>query len=391
VRRLKGSAAALDRVRWSWDAFGRTDPLWAVLTAPGTQGGRWDPGDFFRTGEGDVARLLAVAEEHGLVTSKGAALDFGCGVGRLTQPLAARFERVVGVDVAPSMLDLARARNRYGDRCRYLLNQDPHLGLFPGSTFDLVLSLFVLQHMPPYLSAAYLGELVRVLKPGGTLVFQLPVAPLPGQDAGGEVTEPLPAHAYRADLAVRLAPAHLPPGALVDLGIRLRNASQVAWTRFPGDRALQVGNHWCRATGEQLLLDDGRSPVPRDLAPGEEVDLSLRVRTPSVIGRYRLEVDVVLEGVAWFADRGSSPASLPVRVGSGPTRALSRLPGRLKGRGGSVTLFDGPPPRPIMEMHPVPDQQVRNLVEAAGGLLVHRQPGTIPGFEDCTYFVTKAP
>jgi len=387
VRRLEGSAAALDQVRWSWDTFGRTDPLWAVLTAPGTQGGRWDPEEFFRTGEGDVGRLLAEAEEHGLATSGRAALDFGCGVGRLTQPLAARFRQVVGVDVAPSMLDLARARNRYGERCRYVLNQDPHLGLFPDSTFDLVLSLFVLQHMPPHLSGAYLGELVRVLAPGGTLIFQLPVAPLPAQDPGREVAEPLPPQAYRAELAVRLPPvSYLPPGALVDLGVRLRNASPVAWSRFPGDRALQVGNHWCRASGERLLLDDGRAPVPRALAPGERVELSLRVRTPSAVGRYRLEVDLVLEGVAWFADRGSPPASLSVQVGSGPARALSLL----RGGRGSDALFQGPPPRPIMEMHPVADEEVSRLVEAAGGAVVHRQPGTIPGFEDRTYFVTRA-
>ncbi len=47
------------------------------------------------------------------------ALDFGCGVGRLTQALARHFNIVDGVDIAPSMIELANQFNRSGGRCRY--------------------------------------------------------------------------------------------------------------------------------------------------------------------------------------------------------------------------------------------------------------------------------
>ena len=50
-------------------------------------------------------------EDLGVTVSRGRALDFGCGAGRLTRALAARFESVVGVDVADAMLDKARALN----------------------------------------------------------------------------------------------------------------------------------------------------------------------------------------------------------------------------------------------------------------------------------------
>ena len=44
-----------------------------------------------------------------------AALDYGCGVGRLTLPLAERCEHVYGVDVSPSMLrEAARNAARMG-------------------------------------------------------------------------------------------------------------------------------------------------------------------------------------------------------------------------------------------------------------------------------------
>ena len=58
------------------------------------------------------------------------ALDFGCGVGRLTQPLADHFEEVRGVDVSPVMLEQARQFNRHGDRCQYVWNDAADLRMF---------------------------------------------------------------------------------------------------------------------------------------------------------------------------------------------------------------------------------------------------------------------
>jgi SAM-dependent methyltransferase len=72
------------------------------------------------------------------------------------------------------MIQQARALNAHGERCAYHLNDRSDLALFPDATFDLVYSNIVLQHVPPRNALRYVGELVRVLRPGGLLVFQLP-------------------------------------------------------------------------------------------------------------------------------------------------------------------------------------------------------------------------
>jgi SAM-dependent methyltransferase len=102
------------------------------------------------------------------------ALDFGCGPGRLTQALAAHFEQVDGVDISPSMIALADRLNQRPDRCHYHLNDTNDLRRFQDQTFDVVYSSITLQHVGPANARSYLKEFIRVLNPGGTLVFQLP-------------------------------------------------------------------------------------------------------------------------------------------------------------------------------------------------------------------------
>lgn len=160
----------------NWDAHGRDDPLWAVLSEDDKRGNRWDPEAFFATGRRDVSELLAQAAELRLSPPRGHALDFGCGVGRLTQALAAEFDHATGVDIAPSMIERARAYNRFGDRCEYVVNNAPDLRRFPDASFDLVFSHITLQHLRPEYALLYVGELVRVLRPGGLCAFQLPTA-----------------------------------------------------------------------------------------------------------------------------------------------------------------------------------------------------------------------
>jgi SAM-dependent methyltransferase len=166
-------ATALARLGHQWNALGQGDALGAVLTRPSATAG-WDVADFFETGRADVERLMcAIASQApGLMMRR--ALDFGCGVGRLTQPLANHFTDVQGVDVSESMIARARLENATPARCHFQVNRRPHLRRFKTGTFDLVYSRLVLQHMPPTLVSRYIPELVRVLASGGLLVFQLP-------------------------------------------------------------------------------------------------------------------------------------------------------------------------------------------------------------------------
>jgi SAM-dependent methyltransferase len=162
----------LESLTRTWESLGESDPMWAILTT-GDKSDRWDPEEFFRTGEQDIAAEFAYLESLGLAPGGGSALDFGCGLGRLTQPLADRFDEAVGVDIAASMVNGARNANRRGSRCRFVHNERDDLAVFDDAAFDFVLSLLVLQHMPPRLAERYIREFVRILKPGGIAYFQM--------------------------------------------------------------------------------------------------------------------------------------------------------------------------------------------------------------------------
>lgn len=110
----------------NWEGFAATDPMWAILTAPDKRG-KWDLEEFQASGEKGVASLLGQLKGEGVVPSLGHALDFGCGLGRLTLPLSRRFESVVGVDVSSSMVEQARELAAGRDNVAYVHNAEPNL------------------------------------------------------------------------------------------------------------------------------------------------------------------------------------------------------------------------------------------------------------------------
>lgn len=158
----------------NWDVFGKTDPLWAILTAPDKKDGKWDEAEFFKTGEETVRLVMEEVGSLKIKPARKSALDFGCGAGRLTQALAKYFENCSGVDIAPSMIEVANKYNKCGERCRYYLNEADDLRLFKDNSFDFILSFIVLQHMRPEYSKNYIKEFLRVLAPEGLAVFQIP-------------------------------------------------------------------------------------------------------------------------------------------------------------------------------------------------------------------------
>lgn len=156
-----------------WNQAGKTDPFWAVLSWPSKRGNRWMSDEFFETGVQEIADVMAHVDRLGLA-DRMRALDFGCGPGRLTQALASYFEQIDGVDISPSMIELANKFNRHPERCHYHQNSSNNLGFLNDSIFDLVYSNITLQHVEPTYVTSYLREFLRVLRPGGLLVFQLP-------------------------------------------------------------------------------------------------------------------------------------------------------------------------------------------------------------------------
>jgi len=164
----------IKKLQKNWDEFGKTDPLWAILTFPHKKGNKWQIDEFFKTGVEEIKKVMKYAEGLGINFPLRKALDFGCGVGRLTQPLCEYFDEVYGVDIAPSMIELAKKYNRHGDKCSYYLNETSDLKLFNGNSFDFIYTNITLQHMEPRYSKNYIKEFLRILTPHGLLIFQLP-------------------------------------------------------------------------------------------------------------------------------------------------------------------------------------------------------------------------
>ena len=127
---------------------------------------------FFASGEAEIAEVLRIAETLGYPRQHERALDFGCGVGRLTRALSNSFEEAVGLDISAEMIRFARELNE-GRSCRFEVNDRVDLGTFESASFDFVYSSLVLQHMPRTdLIRSYIDEFLRVVRPGGLVVFQ---------------------------------------------------------------------------------------------------------------------------------------------------------------------------------------------------------------------------
>lgn len=153
-----------------WKNFGVIDPYFGVLANDRFKADRIDAAaldEFYASGVTHIDKVHAVLDETFGFAPKGMALDFGCGTGRLTNALAARYESVVGLDIAPGMLERARADSakRGIDNITYANSTDP--SRLQPETYDMVHTYIVLQHIPTKIGEAVIRNLVKAAKPGG--------------------------------------------------------------------------------------------------------------------------------------------------------------------------------------------------------------------------------
>ena len=376
-----------------WDTHAAADPLWTVLAFPDKSGGRWSLHEFMRTGEREIALLFHRFGELQLRLPQRRALDFGCGVGRLTQALARRHERVLGADISPVMIDLARRLNRYPDRAEYICTSTTGLEPLRDASFDCIYSNIVLQHVAPEISVHYLNEFFRLLEPNGLLVFQLPSHRDSPRDA--EI-KAMPDGAYRG--AIELA-APVPPGVAAAsefaVSLTVRNASDHAWSQ-PHFGPLAVGNHWLDSAGELMLVqDDGRSPLLQEVPPGLEWPVLLTLRAPAEAGTFVGEIDLVHEGVTWFGHKGSPTLRFTMRVtqdaGALTADAHPQLirefpvPSYPEDVIPKPAAVDAPPARAAFPMNGVPREQVMDIIRRHGGRLAYLEEDRRAGPEWVSY------
>jgi SAM-dependent methyltransferase len=155
-------------MRSYWDDGARRNAVWYVDTS--LDYGEPDFERFVETGRVIVSEALDNApvtpSGHGL------AVEIGCGLGRICQALAPRFDRVIGVDISPEMLK--RAEELVEDpKVELRLGDGVSLSGIDTGSADLVMSFTVFQHIPSVtVICDYIAEAGRVLKPGGLFVFQ---------------------------------------------------------------------------------------------------------------------------------------------------------------------------------------------------------------------------
>jgi len=155
-------------MRSYWDDRAHKNAAWYVDTSLDFD--LPDMERFFRTGQLIVADALDNAPAE--LRAHRLAVEIGAGLGRVCLALADRFERVVGIDIAPEMV--LRAKELVRDpRVTFELGDGASLSAVKDASADLVLSFTVFQHIPDLaVIDSYVREAGRVLQPGGLLVVQ---------------------------------------------------------------------------------------------------------------------------------------------------------------------------------------------------------------------------
>lgn len=136
----------------------------------------------------------------------------------------------------------------------------------------------------------------------------------------GRATGPMPDGAFRADINVADPPTRMRPGEKQTLNVKVKNVGNAAWPAHgrsnDGFYQVNLGDTWFDAQNARIEKHPYvRSPLPADVKPGEEVEVPLTITAPAAPGDYTLQVDMVQEMVAWFADKGGSAPKFKVKVG----------------------------------------------------------------------------
>src|SRR5258708_32871646 len=164
---------SLEELQRNWEGLVQADALWAICTDPKKQNNKWSREEFFATGRREIEKVLECVRTLGLqLDFNSPALDFGCGVGRLTRAMAFHFSECWGVDISPTMVRLAKEFNQDVPQCQFLVNEKERLEEFHDSHFGFIYTSIVLQHIAGKYAKKYVADLVRLLRPGGVLVFQ---------------------------------------------------------------------------------------------------------------------------------------------------------------------------------------------------------------------------
>lgn len=126
----------------------------------------------------------------------------------------------------------------------------------------------------------------------------------------------------RAEHAMSLTaggrPRWLAPDQRVTVRVTVRNDGSLTWR---SDGRFAVSYHWLDRRGGVVVWDGVRSPVTSAVPPGESVTVEATLRAPVRPGWYRLQWDLVEEGVMWLSERDPTPEPRQLVVVVAPASA----------------------------------------------------------------------
>jgi 2-polyprenyl-3-methyl-5-hydroxy-6-metoxy-1,4-benzoquinol methylase len=170
--------ALFARVQRVWQGLGESEAHWSVATLDDFRPDKIEQSleTFFATGERDIHQLWCTLSRCGIDTAAiRSAMDFGCGVGRLSVALSRRLSEVHAVDVSQGHLDHAMAAVSSRGRnvvAFHAIRTIDAVNALP--KVDLVFSVIVLQHNPPPVMKVLFTALLKRLNSKGVAVVQMP-------------------------------------------------------------------------------------------------------------------------------------------------------------------------------------------------------------------------
>jgi ubiquinone/menaquinone biosynthesis C-methylase UbiE len=162
-----------------WVEWGRRDPLYGVASWEKKNvggGASWTDEEFYALGESDWQDFEERWRKHGYTPGK--FVEIGCGAGRITKQLSAKFDSGLALDVSEDMIRYASSHVN-ASNVKWQVTQGLEIPL-PDNSVDAVFSCHVFQHFASVEAGyTYFGEVMRTLKPGGSFMIHLPIHMFP--------------------------------------------------------------------------------------------------------------------------------------------------------------------------------------------------------------------
>lgn len=172
-----GMPSSLDRA--AWNIFAKHNAFYHIFSHPSLL--HHTPEnirDFWLSGDTQIRELKKFGRLSGTAD---VAVDFGCGVGRLTRALRAVSKEQIGVDISDEMIRQARELNEAYPSIQFRRIEGDRWPVETGSV-SLVVSLFVFNHLSSIaLMERSILEIGRILKKGGKAIFGLQTTSFKGR------------------------------------------------------------------------------------------------------------------------------------------------------------------------------------------------------------------